>query len=445
MIKHSKFLFYLLLVIGFAACSPVESTAVTNTNESTSNNETANDTIAVDEPLVDSSDSFCNTEGVANQSADASIEQLRQAMLTFRSALSDTLLTEATNCLDDERFYLWHNTPNDRNNRDGITYGDLSDEQLVLFQDLLQQFLSDSGYQKIDEVITLAEGYLSTIDDGVWNIDFYSIDMFGDPENSGSWGFQLDGHHTAVNFLVHGDSVSIVPAFIGAEPVIGSYDGTDFDVFSIERDLAFTLFNNLSNDENSAATSTGGGTAMVLGPAERAGQPDPYIGEYDYSGFETGLKYSDMSAATQANVTALMQAYVYNLETQFADVWWEDVMAAIDDTYFVWIGDTETLTTTSIYYYRIYNPHVWVEYNVEGMVGANIEAGNHAHSITRIPSTSDGGDYGIFANVINQSGPRTLLEHYIAANHHALSEIHFDYTVTGTFDHDHHSISGEQS
>ena len=143
-----------------------------------------------------------------------------------------------------------------------------------------------------------------------------------------------------------------------------------------------------------------------------------------------------MSEASQASLEALMQAFVYNLETPFADIWWADVSSQLDETYFVWIGDTENLSNSSVYYYRIYNPHVWIEFNIEGMIGNGIEAGNHAHSITRIPSSSNGGDYGIFASVINQDGPRTLLEHYADADHHLISSSPFDYTILA--DHDHH-------
>ena len=385
--------------------------------------------------------SQCTTEGVAAQSADADIEQMRQTIVAFRSSLSADLLTEASACLDDERFYLWHNTPNGDDRRDGIQYGDLSDEQLDLFQELLQLFLSDDGYQKVEEITFLAEGFLNTINADAWATDYYAIDLFGDPENDGSWGFQLDGHHLVLNFLVHGDHVSIVPAFIASEPVFGSHNGTEFDVFSAEREQVFALYRNLTAEENTAATTTGDEQEMVVGPAERVGNPDPYIGDYDYSGFETGLRYSDMSAVSQSNLTTLMQTYVYNLETPFADVWWADIMSDIDNTYFVWVSETDELTNLSTYYYRIYNPHVWIEYNIEGAIGGDVEDGNHAHSITRIPSNSagNGGDYGIFAHAINQSGPRTLLEHYMAVDHHLLSEIEFDYTLSDVGGHAHDS------
>ncbi len=383
--------------------------------------------------------STCETTGIAAQSTDPNIEQLRQVMLDFRNALSEELRTEASNCLDSQRFYLWHNTPADSDNRDGITYGDLSDEQLALFQALLQQFLSEDGYQKVDGITFLAEGYLNTLRENVWSPDYYSIDTFGDPENSGSWGFQVDGHHLAINFLVHGDTVSIVPALIGSEPVVGSLSGVDFDVFAAERDLGLTLYNSLTAAEQAAAVSTDSDHALVVGPAGRNGVADPYIDDYDYSGFETGLRYADMSEATQANLIALMQVYVYNLNAPFADIWWADVMENMDDTYFVWIDDVETPSATTQFYYRIYNPSLWVEYNSEDSVGGDIEEWNHVHTITRIPSTSGGGDYGIFAKAINGNGPSTLLEHYAMADHHALSETHFDYTLLDLPEHNHTS------
>jgi hypothetical protein len=88
-------------------------------------------------------------------------------------------------------------------------------------------------------------------------------------------------------------------------------------------------------EENLAAVSDGDSATMLVGPAGRNGNPDPYIDNDDYSDFETGLKYSDIFAETQANLARLMQEYVYNLNTPFADVWWADIVDNIDDSYFV--------------------------------------------------------------------------------------------------------------
>lgn len=377
----------------------------------------------------------CETTGEADQSTDSEIEAMRQAMVDFRSSLSSTLLTEAYNCLDDGRFYLWHNTPNSAGtDRDGIIYDDLSDDQLTAFKDMLQLFLSTEGYEKVYEITELAEGWLEdSSNQDIWSPGYYSIDLFGDPETSGSWGFQLDGHHCAINFLVHGDVVSMVPAFLGGEPAEETFNGVDYNIFENEKASAITLFNSLSEANRTTALNGETDYDLEVGPADMSGDVDPYIGTYDYSGFTTGLDYDDMSVTSQENLITLMKEHVYNLTDTYADVWWADIEANISDTYFVLIYD-ENPSTTSQFYYRIYNPYLWAEFNTEDVTGANedtIEDYNHVHSITRIPNnpaTDNEGDYGIFAFMIN-AGPQTLLEHYTLEGHHSKSTIKFDYTI----------------
>lgn len=285
--KILRFLLLFILTIHINSCSSSEDTST----------ETDTEIITDDNSTTD-----CETDSVESQSVNSEIEAMRQAMLTFRNSLSSTLLEQASNCLDDERFYLWHNTPNSSGtNRDGIIYGDLTTEQLTNFKNLMQLFLSTNGYQKVTDITELSEGYLSTQNSSVWSPDYYSIDLFGDPDNAGSWGFQLDGHHIAINFLVHGDNVSIVPAFMGGEPAVETYNGTVFDVFEEERELALSLYNNLTSTESSLAVSSGD-TAMEVGPSASNGSVDPYRGDYDYSGFTNGLKYSEISTDTQANL-----------------------------------------------------------------------------------------------------------------------------------------------
>jgi len=426
-IQNVKTIALSLLFASFLSCGSDNSTSSDDDSSGTDDDDV---TVTITE---------CETEDIEEISTDTDIETMRQAMIDFRDSLSDDLLSDAQSCLDDERFYLWHNTPNSEGtNRDGIIYGDLSDDQLTAFKDILQLFLSTEGYEKVYEITELAEGWLEDTDPNldIWSPDYYSIDLFGDPETDGSWGFQLDGHHCAINFLVHGDNVSMVPAFLGGEPAEETYNGTDYNIFENEKADAIALYNGMSDDERTTALNGETDYELEVGPASSVGDPDPYIGTYDYSGFNSGLKYSDMSATTQTNLIALMKEHVYNLTDTFADVWWADIETNIDDTYFVLIYD-EAPSTTSQFYYRIYNPYLWAEFNTEDVTGANedsIEDWNHVHSITRIPNnptTDNEGDYGIFAGIINNGAPKTLLEHYALAGHHKLSTIKFDYTVKG--------------
>ena len=381
----------------------------------------------------------CNVTPEKEHATNPEIIKLKEKMVAFRKSLSEELLNQGSACLNSQRFYLWHNTPaNSRGKRDGITYGDLNEAQLKDFKSLMQLFLSADGYQKVNDITVLSEGWLNEIKSNVWNPTFYSIDMFGDPEKSGSWGFQLDGHHCVVNFLVHGDNVSIVPAFLGGEPAKETYKGQAFDIFKDERDLALTLYNDMNADEQSKALTKSSTRALKVGAAERPGKPDPYIHNYDYSKFKKGLKFSDMTETAKNNLIILMKEYVYNLNHTFADVWWNDINKNIDDTYFVWIDNVDQPTQTSQFYYRIYNPYLWVEFNTEEVTGANannMESWNHIHTITRIPNnaeTSNGGDYGNFAQVVNKNNPMTLFEHYAHAAHHQDSPLFFDYEIVIT-------------
>lgn len=390
-------------------------------------------------PVSDTLADCSGTPNTAAQSTDTAIESFRKAMLEFRASLSDELLTAASACLDDARLTEWSNVPPRFNARDGVNYGQLTTVQLTAFKELLQLFLSTDGYQKVDEITVLAEGFLNTKNPDIFGSDNYHISLFGDPVNSGSWGFQLDGHHCAINFLVHGDNVSIVPAFMGAEPIVGSFNDINFDIFKDERDMGLSLLYGLTKAENKAAVSTQSEPILQVGPPSIKGV-DSFAGDYDYSQFANGLKYLDMSETTQQNLVLLMKEYVYNLNTKFADIWWADIMANIDETYFVWLDNVEAPSTKTNFYYRIYNPYLWAEFNVEPPVEKSIELWNHAHSITRIPNnpkTTNGGDYGLFAQIINNCGVKTMYEHYMSADHHKKSQLFFDYKVEIPHSHNH--------
>ena len=368
----------------------------------------------LDAPYVEAE----KTEGIAEISTKPSIVTLATVMKSFRASLSSELLSAASFPLGHKESYCWTNFPPSMgNDRGGVRFGELSSKQLTLFDEVLEAFLSDDGYTKVSLITKDVETHLSKIRPGFWDPNAYHIALFGNPETDGSWGFQLDGHHLALNFLVHGGEVSIVPAFIGSEPA--TING--IEVLEDERGNAFTLLNSLNPNQREKAIQTGR-RGLQVGAGRSA---DPFL-NYDYSDFVgVGLKASEMNDAQKAHLRHLIKTYIYNLETEFADVWMADIDAGLDNTYFVWIGGT---TTDDPIYYRVFNPAVWIEFNNEGGVGGGRGRGgslNHIHSITRSPN---GKDYGIFA--LNHS-PKTLLEHYALEDHHKMSKELFDYSISG--------------
>ena len=350
------------------------------------------------------------TDGIAEISTKPSIVALATAMKSFRASLSDELLADASFPLGHKESYSWTNVPPGRDeDRGGIRFGELSINQLTRFYEVLSVFLSDDGYTKVSLITKDTEKYaetpkqtlLSDIEEtpkpkhpSFWASNPYHIALFGNPETDGSWGFQLDGHHLALNFLVHGDAVSVVPALIGTAPA--TIDGTV--VLENERSKAFVLLNSLEENQKKKAIQKGR-RGLRVGAGRST---DPFL-NHDYSEFVgTGLKASEMNDTQKEHLRNLIKTYVYNLETEFADVWMADIDAGIDNTYFVWIGGT---TTSDPIYYRVFNPDIWIEFNNESGL-------DHIHTIIRSPN---GNDYGIFA--LNR-GSKTLREHYASADHH---------------------------
>ena len=344
------------------------------------------------------------TERIAEISTKPSIVALATVMKNFRASLSSELLADASFPLGHKESYSWTNLPPGRDeDRGGIRFGELSINQLTRFYEVLNVFLSDDGYTKVSLITKDTEKPLSNINPSFWASNLYYIALFGNPETDGSWGFQLDGHHLALNFLVHGDAVFIVPAFIGTR--LATVNGTE--VLENERGNAFALLNSLDENQRTKAIQTGR-RRLQVGPGRST---DPFL-NHDYSEFVgVGLKASEMNASQKESLRNLIKTYVYNLETEFADIWMTDIDAGLDDTYFVWIGGT---TINDPIYYRVFNPAVWIEFNNESGL-------DHIHTITRAPN---GNDYGIFA--LNRR-PKTLREHYTSVDHHNVIDGLFDY------------------
>ena len=348
------------------------------------------------------------TEGIAETSTKPSIVALATVMKSFRASLSSELLDAASYPLGHKESFSWTNLPPGRDeDRGGIRFGELSTHQLTRFYEVLSVFLSSDGYTKVSLITKDVETDLSNISPGFWASNPYHIALFGNPETDGSWGFQLDGHHLALNFLVHGDAVSVVPALIGTRPAVIN----NIEVLGDERGTAFALLNSLDVSQRKKAIQTGR-RGLRVGAGRTT---DPFL-NYDYSEFVgDGLRGSEMNDIQKKKLRELIKTYVYNLEAEFANIWMADINAGLDDTYFVWIGGT---TPNDPIYYRVFNPAVWIEFNNEG------RGLDHIHTIIRSPN---GNDYGIFA--LNH-GPKTLLEHYVLEDHHKMSDKLFDYSIT---------------
>jgi len=172
---------------------------------------------------------------------------------------------------------------------------------------LLQAGLSTRGYLKasgimhLDEI--LAERLRARRGRGDRRLPFgqryYWLNVFGDPAGQGPWGWQLDGHHLALNYTVVGDRVSVTPAFLGADPAEvreGVYSG--YRPLAKEDDLGLALMRSLDAGQRARA---------VLGeevPRDVFSGP----GRADALKEPEGLSFSEMTEAQGELVSAQLRA-----------------------------------------------------------------------------------------------------------------------------------------
>ena len=91
---------------------------------------------------------------------------------------------------------------------------------------------------------------------------------------------------------------------------------------------------------------------------------------------------------------ALMGLYIHNMRDDHARVRIDEVNAHMDETYFAWIGGTES---DSVYYYRIHSPVVLIEFDhqtpawLRHLYPDRRPIRDHVHVVIRTPN---GNDYG---------------------------------------------------
>jgi hypothetical protein len=97
-----------------------------------------------------------------------------------------------------------------------------------------------------------------------------------------------------------------------------------------------------------------------------------------------------MTAAQRQQLVALIKLYTDRLPGGHAQLRLDEVTAHLDATLFAWIGEFDPV---SPFYYRIYNPVIFIEfYHQPGVALPNTGYNRrHAHALVRTP---DGNDYG---------------------------------------------------
>lgn len=322
------------------------------------------------------------------------VNRLATLVAELRESIPQDQANSVSFCLGDQEMYSWTNLPGRRPG--GVRFGDLSEASLEKAWSALGSLLSDRGFAKVKLLATDIERV-----SGVGTIDDYTLVVFGNPRVDSAWGLQFDGHHIALNFLVHGNDLILAPMFLGSEPL--TYNGET--PLENESQLGRKLFAALSEDQQAIAKVDGLVRSDVV-----VGSGRGHIDQgrnFDMQAFDgVGLPLLELPASEMKIAQDLVREYVFNLAPPFADTVWKSIEPHLSSGFFTF-GQLRKRV-----YYRIYVPGVLlVEYDDVAI--------DHIHTVFRLLDKDGLNDYGLFAlDTPKNSRIELLADHYLTSDHH---------------------------
>ena len=149
-----------------------------------------------------------------------STESVMTAAESFLDTLTDAQRVATHYPVDSSEWRDWHNVH--RAPREGVRFGEMNASQQERAMGLLAASLSAKGLEKTKNAMRLNEHLAELVGKhDEYGEEFYFITVMGKPSATEPWGWQLDGHHLAINYFVLGDQIVVSPSFMGAEPVVG--------------------------------------------------------------------------------------------------------------------------------------------------------------------------------------------------------------------------------
>ena len=150
--------------------------------------------------------------------ADETGSAMADAARRFLAALDDDQRSKAAFAFDSPERLNWHWIPRPRN---GVPIKALTPEQRALAFGLVDTGLSTKGMTHATTIMSL-EAILRDAEKGTGPVrdpELYFFSVFGTPEDAGTWGWRVEGHHLALNFtLKDGKVVSATPFMFGSNP-----------------------------------------------------------------------------------------------------------------------------------------------------------------------------------------------------------------------------------
>ena len=310
---------------------------------------------------------FLQIDG-SNRTAEHTHAGMLASAQLFLKELGPGMLDRATYPFESDERFNWHYIPRSRR---GVPIKVMTEKQREAAFALLQNALSDQGYEKVTGIIQL-EAVLRELEgrglgDTFRDPDLYYFTIFGTPSTDAPWGWRVEGHHLSLNFSSATEElVAATPAFMGANPAEvpeGPLKG--WRVLEEEEVLARDLFNALGPSQRSMAIISKSAPSDIITGASRKAR----------IGIPEGLSASEMTDTQKAQLMHLVKVYIRNNGDRLANAQLERIeQAEVEKLHFAWAGDAEPRRA---HYYRIHGPTLLIEYD------NSRNNANHIHTVVR--------------------------------------------------------------
>lgn len=299
------------------------------------------------------------------------------AATRFLESLSPEQKARASFSFDDKERLNWHYIPledkkSGKATRKGLPLEAMNVKQKAAALELLRAGTSDSGYTKATNIINF-ETMLAEHEKGAsWtrNPGWYFVSIFGEPSKRGRWGWRIEGHHLALNFVIDQDKVvSASPAFFGTNPATVK-DGPKKGYRNLAKaeDLARELFNSLDEEQKKTAHQPRHFPQIEgRNPVLKVGKP-------------VGLPAAKMTEKQRILLVQLIQSYADRLPSDVAKAEMDQVKeGGVEKIYFGYSGGNRIGQPHT---YRVQGPTFLIDFNCEQTDSLN-NPGNHIHSVFR--------------------------------------------------------------
>ena len=161
--------------------------------------------------------------------AGAPVAQMVEAVRALLALLAPDQRARMCFPVGSEQWWHWQNTELYVEDY-GLRLDEVAEGVQAAVMDVLRASLSTKGYETSRAVMRLNR-FLGDLVGGpaVLGEWAYTFCLFGEPHARDPWGWQLFGHHLAVNCFIVDRQMVLTPAFLGAEPAFadtGPFAGT---------------------------------------------------------------------------------------------------------------------------------------------------------------------------------------------------------------------------